>query len=41
LDAGDDLAGYTLASFNSGWEPASPFGGTMVILALSLRGERR
>ncbi|MBD3174859.1 MAG: hypothetical protein GF320_06750 [Armatimonadia bacterium] len=38
LDAEDDLGGYTISSFNIGWEPASPFRGTMVIRDLSLRG---
>ena len=38
LDAGDDLSGYTFASFNMGWEPACPFRGTMTIRNLSLRG---
>jgi len=38
LDARDDLVGYTLSSFNIGWEPASPFRGTMAIRELSLKG---
>lgn len=38
LDAREDLSGYTLCSFNIGWEPASPFRGTMVIRDLSLHG---
>jgi hypothetical protein len=38
LDAREDLSGYTLSSFNIGWEPASPFRGTMVIRDLSLHG---
>ena len=32
------LAGLTIASFNIGWEPASPFRGTMRIKDLSLQG---
>lgn len=38
LDATEDLAGYTIMSFNMGWEPACPFRGTMAIRNLSLRG---
>jgi hypothetical protein len=41
LDATDDLAGFTLAGFNIGWEPASPFRGAMEITDLSLRGTAR
>jgi hypothetical protein len=41
LAARDSLAGYTLSSFNIGWEPASPFRGTMVITGLSLRGSSK
>jgi hypothetical protein len=39
LDADEDLSGYTLSSFNMGWEPACPFRGTMTIRNLSLQGE--
>ena len=38
LDARDSLVGYTLSTFNIGWEPASPFRGTMAISELSLQG---
>ncbi len=41
LHAPPDLAGYTLSSFNIGWEPASPVRVTMVIKGLSLRGVRQ
>jgi hypothetical protein len=40
-DVREDLAGLTLASFNIGWEPASPFRGAMVVRDLSLRGRPR
>ena len=41
LAAPADLSGYTLISFNIGWEPASPFRGTMALRDLSLHGGRR
>lgn len=31
------LTGLTISSFNIGWEPASPFHGTMRIEGLSLQ----
>ncbi|MBN2451242.1 MAG: hypothetical protein JXR77_12685 [Lentisphaeria bacterium] len=41
MDAPDDLRGWTLSSFNIGWEPACPFRGTMEIRDLSLKGGSR
>ena len=37
-DVPPTLAGLTISSFNIGWEPASPFRGTMQIKDLSLQG---
>ncbi len=36
-----ELAGYTIISFNIGWEPASPFRAAMAIRDLSLYGEHQ